>query len=230
LIAIILLRALLYWVVGAPVDWTPKLNLEFVVLPFRSDSFRAALAYSCLSFMRALLVLYFWLIALALINRNSKEPDPIQKLVRLHLGPTARWPWPLQILLPVLIVLALWIGLHPVLLYLGVSTPAHSNAHLVGQGSLIGLALLLSLKYLLPALLLLHLVASYVYLGPSPFWEFVATTATNVAAPLRSLPLRLARVDFTPVLAAVLILGILHWLPGAILARIAATNLSTWPQ
>src|SRR5438105_11021691 len=44
LIAIILLRALLYWLVGAPVDWTPKLNLEFVVLPFRSDSFRPALA------------------------------------------------------------------------------------------------------------------------------------------------------------------------------------------
>lgn len=228
--ALIVMRALLYWLIGAPADWTPKLNFEFIVLAFRSDSFAASLVYSCLSFLRALIVLYFWLLAVAMINRNNTEPDAIQKLVRLHLGRAARWPWPVQLLVPFLIVVVLWFGFSPLLVHLGVLIPAHSKAHLVGQGSLVGLALLLSLKYVLPVLLLLHLVVSYIYLGTNPFWDFVTSTCVNVTAPLRHIPLRFARLDFTPVVAAVLILGLLHWLPGAILTRIAASNWSAWPQ
>src|SRR6266481_4398705 len=66
--AIVGLRALLYWLIGAPADWTPKLNLELVVLAFRSDSFRAALVFSCLSMLRFLVVFYFWLLILAILN------------------------------------------------------------------------------------------------------------------------------------------------------------------
>jgi uncharacterized protein YggT (Ycf19 family) len=227
---IVTLRAVLYWLIGAPADWTPKVNLEFVVLAFRGDSFRAALVYSCVSFLRALIVFYFWLMVLAMINRASREPDPIQKLVRLHLGRTARWPWPVQLLFPLLIVIVLWCGLHPLLVYLGVMASARSTAHLVGQGSLVGLSLLLSLKYVLPALLFLHLVASYVYLGNNPVWEFVATTSANVTWPLRRLPLRFAKLDFTPAVGVLLILWLLQWLPNLILARLAASQLSAWPQ
>jgi uncharacterized protein YggT (Ycf19 family) len=227
---LVALRAVLYWLIGAPADWTPKLNLEFVVLAFRSDSFRACLTYSSLSFLRAWVVLYFWLMVLAAINRVSTETNPIQKLVRLHLGKTARWPWPVQFLLPFLIVILLWCGLHPLLVYLGVMTSVRSTAHLLGQGSLVGLSLLLSLKYVLPVLLLLHLVASYVYLGTSPLWEFVATTSANLTAPLRRFPLRLGKLDFAPVLGVFLILWLLEWLPNAVLARLAASRLSAWPQ
>src|SRR5215470_17015395 len=62
--AIIGLRALGYWLIGAPADWTPKLNLELVVLAFRGDVFAPTLAFSCLSFLRALAVFYFWLVVL----------------------------------------------------------------------------------------------------------------------------------------------------------------------
>src|SRR5579859_3681082 len=94
LLAIIGARAVLYWFLGTPANWTPRLNLEFVVLAFRSDSLRAVLVFSCLSFVRAFLVLYFWLATLAIINRSNVEADPIHKLMRLHLGRTTRWPWP----------------------------------------------------------------------------------------------------------------------------------------
>src|SRR5579859_7336493 len=41
LICLIGLRAWLYEFIGAPADWTPRLNLELVVLAFRGDVFGA---------------------------------------------------------------------------------------------------------------------------------------------------------------------------------------------
>jgi uncharacterized protein YggT (Ycf19 family) len=77
---------------------------------------------------------------------------------------------------------------------------------------------------------LLHLIASYVYLGTSPMWDFVGVTASNLLAPLRWLPLRLARFDFAPLAGVILILLFLHWLPNLILGRMAENNVSPWPQ
>ena len=128
-----------------------------------------------------------------------------------------------------MIVIALWLGLYPVLVSLGVVAPVHSTTHLVEQGSLVSLGLLLSLKYVLPAFLLLHLVASYIYLGNNPLWDFVANTAMNMTAPLRRLPLRYAKLDLTPVVGVILILWLLQWLPNFILSKLAASRLSTWP-
>jgi uncharacterized protein YggT (Ycf19 family) len=111
----------------------------------------------------------------------------------------------------------------------GVLLPALSTAHIVEQGLLVGLGLLLSLKYILPILLLLHLVTSYVYLGSSPLWDFVSATSLNLTAPLRRLPLRLARLDLTPLAGAFLILVALQWLPNLVLSKLAASHLSAWP-
>ncbi len=137
----------------------------------------------------------------------------MQKLLRLHVGPVGRWPWWVQSLLPLVLVAGLWVALHPVLVYLNVTGPVQSPSHLPEQGFLVGAALYLSLKYLLPVFLLLHLIASYVYLGRNPLWDFVSLTARNVLAPLRRLPLRYAMVDFAPLAGAVLIFLLLHVLP-----------------
>jgi len=77
--------------------------------------------------------------------------------------------------------------------------------------------------------LLLHLVASYVYLGSSPLWEFINATARNLLAPLRRMPLRIARFDFTPLIAVILIFALLHLLPKLTLGELAKHNLSSWP-
>jgi uncharacterized protein YggT (Ycf19 family) len=223
------LRALIYWLIGGPAEWTPKLNLELIVLPFRIDLFSEALTFSCLSFMRVVAVFYFWLLTLAMINKNGTEPAAIQKAIRLQLGRAAQWSWPVQLVVPFALVMLLWAGLNPVLIGLNLVTPTHSVAHLLEQGSLVGLGLFLSLKYLLPALLLLHLITSYVYLGKNAFWEFVAGTAIRLTGPLRQLPLRFAKLDLSPVVGAVLILCALQWLPNLILSKLAASKLSTWP-
>src|SRR5512140_1530246 len=91
-------RAVVYWMIGAPAQWTPKLHLGAVVLAFRVDVFLTALLYSLLGFARVLVVFYFWLLVMAGINRSVTEADLLLKLLRLQLGPVGRWPWPVQAL------------------------------------------------------------------------------------------------------------------------------------
>jgi uncharacterized protein YggT (Ycf19 family) len=230
LAALLLLRALLYRHMGPAADWTPKLDLFFVVLAFPGNLFRSALLYSVLSFTRILIVCYFWGLALVIINRGTAESDPLQKMLRLHFGPVARWPRLLQALLPLVVVTGLWMALHPLLTQLGIIGHVLSLAHLAEQGLLIGVALYFTLQYLLPVFLLLHLVTSYVYLGNNPVWDFIGTTARNLLVPLRWLPLRIAKLDFAPLAGVLLILLLLHWLPNLILGRMAENNVSPWPR
>jgi uncharacterized protein YggT (Ycf19 family) len=217
---LLLFRALVYWQIGGAAGWTPRLDLAWVVLAFRCDHLvvrgdvlGSALLYSALSFLRLLAVFYFWLLALVVINRKGGETEPLQKLLRSHLGPLGRWPWWVQSLLPLVLVAGLWTALHPILVSLNVTGPVQSPTHLLEQGLLVGAGLYLSLKYLLPVFLLLHLIGTYVYLGHNPLWGFVSTTARNILAPLRRLPLRYAMVDFAPLAGAVLIFLLLHVLP-----------------
>jgi hypothetical protein len=228
LVVLLVFRAWLYWELGSPADWTPKLNLGLIMPAFRSDIFRRALLYSVLSFLRIVVIFYFWLLVLALLNGSKAELDPIQKILRLHLGRIGRWPWPVQVLLPVLLVTALWLVLHPVMLYLGVVNHSRAQTHLLGQGLLVSAGLVFTLKYLLPPFLFLHLIASYVYLGTNPLWDFVSTTARNALAPLKWL--RVSKLDFAPVAGVALVFLLLHWMPNVLLGYLAQKNLTLWPQ
>jgi uncharacterized protein YggT (Ycf19 family) len=227
---LLVLRALLYRQIGSAVDWTPKLDLFFVMLAFPSDAFPPVLLFSVLSFLRILAICYFWVLTLVIINRSLADSDPLQKMLRLQLGFVARWPRFVQALLPLVVVAGVWMALHPLLARLGIGAPVRSIAHLAEQGMLIGLAVYLTLQYVLPVFLLLHLVASYVYLGSSPLWDFIGATASSLLAPLSRLPLRIGRVDLAPLVGVILILFLLHWLPNLILARMAENNVALWPQ
>jgi uncharacterized protein YggT (Ycf19 family) len=227
---LLLLRAWLYCQIGPEADWSPKLDLGFVVLAFRSSRFLPTLLFSVLSFVRLLIICYFWLLALVVINRRNTEPDPIHRLLRQHLGPIARWTWVVQVILPLVLVAGLWVALHPLLVQMGITARTRTNAHLVEQGLLVGMALYLSLQYLLPFFLFAYLIASYVFLGANALWDFVGATARNLLAPLRRVPLRLARFDFAPIVGVGLIFLLLHWLPNLILAAMAQNRLSAWPQ
>ncbi len=230
LVLLLVARALFYHQVGSAVGWTPKLDLGFVVLAFRSDLFAPVFLYSALSFARVLVVYYFWLLTLVLINRGAVDPDPLQKLLRLHLGWIRNWPWWVLVALPVLVVTAVWLSLHPLLQRLGVVTPSQNLSQVLQQSLILTLTLLLSLKYLLPCFLVLDLVASYVYLGVSPLWDFVTTTSKNILRPLKPLPLRLSKVDLAPILGTILVLVLLHWMPNVIQGELGKRNVPLWPQ
>lgn len=234
LAGLLVLRAVLYWEVCSAVEWTPGLDLGVVALAFRSDSFPASLSfhatlvYSLLSFARLALVFYFWLLVLALINRREAESDPIQRIIRQHLGRFAGWPWPALLLFPLVVSGVLWAACYPALVALEVLNRTHSWTHLVEQGLLVGMGFYVSLKYLLPVILLVHLVASYVYLGSGPLWDFIFTTSRNLLRPVKSL--RYGGVDFAPVAGILLVLALCHWLPNIAMHRLLKSNLTLWPQ
>jgi uncharacterized protein YggT (Ycf19 family) len=170
-------------------------------------------------------------LVLSLLSQDGgAETDPIPRLFRQHLGRLARWPWPFQALAPLFLTAALWISLHWLLIRIGVTNRVSSNAHLVEQGLLVGLALYSTLKYLLPPLLFVYLVASYVYLGSSPVWDFLFSVVRNLLSPLEPFPLRVGKCDFAPLVGAVLLLLLFHWLPGLIMSEMTSRHMSFWPQ
>jgi len=229
LIALLTARGLLYYYLGAPAGWIARLNLGPVVLAFRTDSVLSALAYSLLSFGRALAVAYLWIVAVVTVTRGMTDPDPIQRVLRLQVGRTLRWPPLLAGSLPFFGVTVVWLALHPALAALNVVTRT-SVAHLLEQAMLLNLALACTLEFLVVPLLLLHFITSYVYLGSNPFWEFVANTAQRFLAPLKPLPLRMGKLDFTALAGVALVVCLLHWAPWFIQDTLAQHNLTLWPE
>jgi uncharacterized protein YggT (Ycf19 family) len=230
LFGLLFLRGLFYYQIGPAVNWTPRIHLGIVALAFRGNVFTTSLLFSILSFVRTWMVFHFWLLTLAIINGRSAETNPFHKLVLVQLGRVGRAPRLLQAILPVVLTTLLWIVFHPALAGAGVVRPVPSFWLLVEQGALLGAVLCFTLKTLLPIFLFVHLVASYIYLGPSLLWDYVALTSRRILRPLRGLPLRLGRVDFAPLVGMILILLLLQALPSAFLKQFDRQNLTLWPQ
>jgi len=211
LVSLLCLRALLYWQIGSAVEWVTNLRLGTINLFFRSDRLWLMLLYSALGFAVTLLLFYVWLLLLSLVNGRGADADPVQAIVRLHLGAVARWPWPFRLLLPWQGGAVAWLALYPFLTRLGLITPALSATHRLEQAAIIGFGAYLTWKYLIGALLILCLLATYVYLGSSPIWAFVLMTGGNLLLPLRPLHLRIGKVDFAPVVGLVLVFLVAEW-------------------
>lgn len=199
-------RALFYWQAGPPVHWNPRVPLGPVTLAFRSDYLGRMFLFSLLSFAAALGVCYLWLLFLSCVNTRVSDSESGQRLVRAWLGGLERWPAVIKLILPVAVAAAAWWGLSLVLLPLNI-VPANSNGRLLAQGALIGLGGFLTLKFLLTAILALYVLNSYVYLGEFGLWGFVNNTARRLLRPLQWLPVRLGKIDFTPIIAIALVLA-----------------------
>jgi uncharacterized protein YggT (Ycf19 family) len=206
LVLLILLRALVWWQICAPLHADPSLNLGIIHLPTRGDAFGRMLLFSFLSFAQMLAGFYFWVLLISAANSKVPDTDPFQKMVRLYVNRSERWPGFVKLLLPFLVGATAWLVLHPVLAWLRILPPAKSTALLFEQAALVGAAAYLMLKYLIVGILLLHLLNSYVYLGNQSFWNFVNATARNLLHPLRWLPLRVGKMDFLPVAAIAMVL------------------------
>jgi uncharacterized protein YggT (Ycf19 family) len=219
LLVILWLRAVLYWQLGPSIDWTPKMDLGLILLAFRNHSFWHALTFSVLSFGRTLLVFYFWLLVLLVVNWKIPDEDAFQKMVRLQWGRAARWPRPVLTGLSIVLVIGLWAGLNPFLARMDIMEKTKTAMHLLEQGGILWLGLVISLKYLLPLILLAYLISSYIFLGDHPFWGFIAATGLNLLRPLGGLPIRGAKLDLTPLLGILLIFVLLQMGPNFALGR-----------
>lgn len=205
LLALLLVRAVFYRQAGAPLNWAPVIRLNAISLPFYSELRWRMLMFSFFSFAVTLGLFYLCLLLLSSVNGPVSDAEPGQRLVRLHLGRLERWPVWVKLLLPLVVMTALWCALNPLLLWRIDMVPRVSAWHLLAQGAVIGLAAYFTLKFLVAGFLALYVLNSYVYLGESAFLNFVNTTVNGMLRPLRRLPLRVGRVDLAPLAGMALV-------------------------
>jgi len=202
---LLLFRAVIYWQIGSAIKpvWAGILNLGVVFPAFVSNSFIRMTLFSCLSFGVTLGVFYLWLLLLSILT--GPEPPPFHRLVRVPLGGIDRWPCWAKFLLPLIVTAFFWwLAVWP-LTWLQVIPRPISPAHRIEEALVIGLGSYLVWKYIAGALLVLHLLNSYIYFGKHPFWAYVNAEARTLLLPLRRVPLRVGKADFAPVVGIALV-------------------------
>jgi uncharacterized protein YggT (Ycf19 family) len=197
---LLLLRALFYWQIGSAAGWVGKLDLGVTAIFFRSNVFGQMLLFSIFSFARMFGIVYLWLVLLSILD----GPMPTHRLVKMQLGEIDGWPRWMKFLLPLAVIALVWglaswpfAWLHP--------RPAMSVAHRIEESLVIALGGYLVWKFLIAALLALHLLNSYIYFGKNPFWNYVNATAKQLLRPLDKIPLRAGKADFAPVAGIALV-------------------------
>ncbi len=199
---LLLLRAVFYWQIGSGVGWAAgRLYLGIIELSFRSDSFGRILLFSVFSFGLTLAMFYLWLLFFSILE----GPEPFHRLVRMQLGPVDRWPRWLKLSLPLVLAAVSWWLVSWVLAWLAIVPPPVSAAHRIEESLIIGLGSYLAWKYAAGALLILHLLNSYIYFGKHSFWYYVTAEAQTLLRPLRAVPLRAGKADFAPMVGIVLV-------------------------
>jgi uncharacterized protein YggT (Ycf19 family) len=197
---LLILRALFYWQIGSAAGWVGRLDLGVTTIFFRSNFFGPMLLFSIFSFARILGIVYLWLLLLSILE----GPMPTHRFVKMQLGKIDGWPRWMKLFLPLVITALFWglaswpfAWLHP--------KPGMSVAHRVEESLVIGLGSYLVWKFLFGALLILHLLGSYVYFGKRPFWKYVDAVAQKLLQPLAKIPLRAGKADFAPVVGIALV-------------------------
>jgi uncharacterized protein YggT (Ycf19 family) len=203
--ALLVLRALFYWQIGSAARWSGNLNLGVTTLYFRSDWFDHILFFSVLSFGVALGIFYLWLLLLSILDGRTAAEQPVHRLVRMPLGRIDLWPRRVKIILPLLVTALLWWLLSWWFARLQIIPRPASMSHRIGSALVMGLESYVVWKYVAAALLVLHLLNTYIYFGRHPFWNYVNATAQTLLRPLRKIPLRAGKVDFTPVVGIALV-------------------------
>lgn len=203
--ALLVLRAAIYRWLGSATHWTGKLDLGVITLSFRSDLFGRMFLFSIFSFGLALGIFYLWLLLLSLLAGSSTNSGPIHRLVRMPLGGIDGWPRWAKIISPFVGATVIWWLASWPLAWLEIIPKPVSAAHRLEESLVIGLGGYLAWKSVAAALLVLHLLNTYIYFGRHPVWNYVNVTAQTLLAPLRKIPLRVGKVDFAPVVGIVIV-------------------------
>ena len=199
--ALIFLRAVLYWQIGSALHWAGTLNLGVISPTFRSDWFGRILLFSALSFLLTLGVFYSWLLLLSLL----KGPKPVQDFVRIQLGRVDGWSRGVKLLLPLVVTAISWWFLSWALAWLHIIPQPVSAAGRLKESFIIALESYLIWKFPVAALLLMHLLNSYIYFGRHPIWNYADLTAQTLLRPLKRIPLQVGKVDLKPLVGIALV-------------------------
>lgn len=208
--AVLLLRGFFYAQLGTALHWVPQLDFDVLTIPFRSDRLGRMMIFSLLGFSQWLGGFYLWLLLLSALSNRVPEGNSFRHFVQVNLGWPDRLPPVVRLLLPIPVVTLLWTGLAWWFGRLGLMPAPVSAWHTAAQGLVLSLGSLLLWQYLLAAIIILFLFHSYIFIGNSPFWEFIEGAGQTLLAPMRRLPLRWGKIDGTPVVALALVFLIAH--------------------
>jgi uncharacterized protein YggT (Ycf19 family) len=156
--------------------------------------------FSVLSFALFFGVFYVWMLLLSLLA----GPPPIHGLVTIPLGRVDGWPRWAKAMLPFLATAVCWWLAGALLSRLEILPPVPGSVRFQ-QSVVLGISSYLLWQFPLGAILLLHLLNSYIYFGKHPFWRYISATAQTILWPLRRIPLRAGKVDFAPLVGIVLV-------------------------
>lgn len=230
LLGLLLLRAPLYSEFGSALNWTGKIDVGVISVPFRPNvtapipilsdipiisyvsmpSYTTMLLYSFYSFGITLTVFLLWVLFLSVLKSKAPEDDSLRQLLRLHLGRVETWPLILKLLLPLLAITpASWLASWPLKAF-GILPNSATAIQQFEQALLVGAGSYLAWKFLIAGVLGLYFVSSYVFFGRQPFWQHLEVIARLLLAPLRRLPLRFGKLDFAPLLGFGLALLLAH--------------------
>ena len=163
--------------------WNGTVNLQVIVLSFRSDSFPRMLEFSALSFGLMLGVFYSWLLFFSLLA----GPEPLHKVVKVQIGRVDDWPRWVKVILPLVIGAVLWWPINWLLAESKVIPLPVSISDRLEKSVVIGLGPYLTWQYPICVVLILHLMNTYIYFGKHPFWIYVGAVAEKLLRPLRGL-------------------------------------------
>jgi uncharacterized protein YggT (Ycf19 family) len=211
---LLLVRALFYWQIGSALKpvWAGTLDLGVIAPSFISSSFGRILLFSIFSFARMFGIVYLWLLLLSILG----GPMPTHRLVKMQLGEIDGWPRWIKFLLPLAVIALLWWLASWMLAWLHVIPPPVSPGRRIAGALVVALGSCLVWKFLIVALLALHLLNSYIYFGRHPFWNYVNAAAKKLLRPLEKIPLRTGKVDFAPVVGIALVFLFAHCLQDGI--------------
>jgi hypothetical protein len=207
---LLFLRALGYRIVGPAIDWTASLDLLATRVAFRSNSLELMLLFSVLSFALALGLFLLGLLLLSMLGQGTGANALPVRLARAHLGLINEWANWKKLLLPWAVSFATWWLLtFPLAQWDLIPKPMSAMIRL-SQAALVGLGAYFAWKYLIIALLILYLLHNYIYFGQHAFWNFVDAASRRLLGALDRLPLRMAKLDFAPVIGIILIVLFAH--------------------
>jgi hypothetical protein len=99
-----------------------------------------------------------------------------------------------------------WAAALPILAAIDLLPSVPESSVIWGQAFAFALAALLTWKWLLIAIFLLHLLNIYVYLGTHPVWPYFSLTARKLLAPVSFLSF--SKLDFAPLAGMAIVLAV----------------------
>ncbi|MGZ8938630.1 MAG: hypothetical protein ACXW32_05405 [Limisphaerales bacterium] len=209
LAAILLVRPLFYHSVGPAVNWAASINFLAISIPWRSDLLGRMYLFSFISFAVALGFYYTWLLLLAAVNRPTgtvAREEVMPRFICGQLGWLDKIPWWLKIFTPSIVAALGWMLLALLLVEIGLLPVMQSPDALRGQAGAFAVAALLTWKWLLIFIFLVHLLNLYVYLGTHPLWPYLSAAARTLLLPLSFL--RVGKVDLSPIIGIALVFAL----------------------